>query len=127
MYYTQAITNILSQQIINQKCEKCSLHKSSVPVCILVFLSFQNITRGQEHWQAMHSNKEGKLLAVLPVEDSTGLTLAYMTAHTIKDWGCASKVKTPCFDTMSSKYRMSPGRHSSSGGAARKAAAEAGA
>ncbi|KAG7172797.1 hypothetical protein Hamer_G007042 [Homarus americanus] len=47
-------------------------------------------------------HEEGKLLAVLPVKDGTGLTQARATARAIEDWSCASNVKALCFDTTSS-------------------------
>ena len=63
----------------NNYCPKTlSLDYFLVPVSILIFLSFQNVTGGQEHRQAMlisgSGHEEGKLLAVVPVQDGTGLT-----------------------------------------------------
>lgn len=66
----------------------------------------KNVTGYQEHRQAILisgcGHEEGKLLAVLPVEDGTGLTQARATARAIEDWECAPNVKALCFDTTSS-------------------------
>ncbi|KAG7171644.1 hypothetical protein Hamer_G014784 [Homarus americanus] len=61
---------------------------------------------GEEHRQAIfisgRGHEEGKLLAVLPVKDGTGLTQARATARAIEDWSCTSNVKALCIDTTSS-------------------------
>ncbi|KAG7162007.1 hypothetical protein Hamer_G026772 [Homarus americanus] len=66
----------------------------------------QNVVGEEEHRQAIfisgRGHEEGKLLAVLPVKDGTGLTQARATARAIEDWSCASNVKALCFDTTSS-------------------------
>ncbi|XP_042206675.1 uncharacterized protein LOC121855670, partial [Homarus americanus] len=66
----------------------------------------KNVVGEEEHRQAIfisgRGHEEGKLLAVLPVKDGTGLTQARATARAIEDWSCASNVKALCFDTMSS-------------------------
>ncbi|KAG7156396.1 hypothetical protein Hamer_G006142 [Homarus americanus] len=65
-----------------------------------------NVVGEEEHRQAIfisgRGHEEGKLLAVLPVKDGTGLTQARATARAIEDWSCASNVKALCFDTTSS-------------------------
>ncbi|KAG7154431.1 hypothetical protein Hamer_G018171, partial [Homarus americanus] len=66
----------------------------------------KNVVGEEEHRQAIfisgRGHEEGKLLAVLPVKDGTGLTQARATARAIEDWSCASNVKALCFDTTSS-------------------------
>ncbi|KAG7155567.1 hypothetical protein Hamer_G030873 [Homarus americanus] len=66
----------------------------------------KNVVGEEEHRQAIfisgRGHEEGKLLAVLPVKDGTGLTQARATARSIEDWSCASNVKALCFDTTSS-------------------------
>ncbi|XP_042208413.1 uncharacterized protein LOC121856780, partial [Homarus americanus] len=66
----------------------------------------KNVVGEEEHRQAIFisgcGHEEGKLLAVLPVKDGTGLTQARATARAIEDWSCASNVKALCFDTTSS-------------------------
>ncbi|KAG7156415.1 hypothetical protein Hamer_G006168 [Homarus americanus] len=65
-----------------------------------------NVVGKEEHRQAIfisgRGHEEGKLLAVLPVKDGTGLTQARATARAIEDWSCTSNVKALCFDTTSS-------------------------
>ncbi|KAG7170153.1 hypothetical protein Hamer_G012397 [Homarus americanus] len=66
----------------------------------------KNVVGEEEHRQAIfisgRGHEEGKLLAVLPVKDGTGLTQARSTARAIEDWSCASNIKALCFDTTSS-------------------------
>ncbi|KAG7166601.1 hypothetical protein Hamer_G032057 [Homarus americanus] len=66
----------------------------------------KNVVGEEEHRQAIfisgRGHEEGKMLAVLPVKDGTGLTQARATARAIEDWSCASNVKALCFDTTSS-------------------------
>ncbi|KAG7175687.1 hypothetical protein Hamer_G029943 [Homarus americanus] len=66
----------------------------------------KNVVGEEEHRQAIfisgRGHEEGKLLAILPVKDGTGLTQARATARAIEDWSCASNVKALCFDTTSS-------------------------
>ncbi|KAG7160682.1 hypothetical protein Hamer_G031500, partial [Homarus americanus] len=54
----------------------------------------KNVVGEEEHRQAIFisgcGHEEGKLLAVLPVKDGTGLTQARATARAIEDWSCAS-------------------------------------
>ncbi|XP_042232316.1 uncharacterized protein LOC121873066 [Homarus americanus] len=86
-----------------------------------------NVVGEEEHRQAIfisgRGHEEGKLLAVLPVKDGTGLTQARATARAIEDWSCASNVKALCFDTTSSNTGRVQG--CPSGGAAGKTAVEA--